>query len=214
MADEPQLNSLDRFRKRPNKLVLEEHGHCEVPAGCGGVVFRWRSPDAGVPVTVHVYTPFEADIHLDGKTERSPTGLLALGPHVLGVSMTAVDLPEGLIMFAATHSPKEWQKVLPGGVVEVEMNVVSTDDGTWKYFFGQPGTTWATLSFDDTRWDRLVRVAAPASTSNQPNSYQVQACAARGAVCLGLPRPRRATSGRIWIRKVFEVPVPRWLDEE
>ena len=28
-----RLNSLDRFRKQPGKLILEEHGSCEVPAG-------------------------------------------------------------------------------------------------------------------------------------------------------------------------------------
>jgi hypothetical protein len=43
------LNSLDRFRKHPGQLVLEEHGHCEVPAGCGGVVLRWRNPNPSPP---------------------------------------------------------------------------------------------------------------------------------------------------------------------
>lgn len=49
MAEEPLLNSIDRFRKRPQRFVLEEHGHCEIPAGCGGVVLRWRNPQAAVP---------------------------------------------------------------------------------------------------------------------------------------------------------------------
>src|SRR5262245_42412703 len=133
MADAPQLNSLDRFRKQPNKLVLEQHSHCEVPAGCGGVVFRWRSPDAGIPVTLHVYTPFEADVLVDGKTERTSTELLAPGRHILGVAMHAPDLGGRLFMFSATHDPKQRQDVLPTGVVEEPMRVVSADDGSCWY---------------------------------------------------------------------------------
>lgn len=42
---ELKLNSISRFSKQSPRLVLEEHGHCEVPAGCGGVVLRWRGAD-------------------------------------------------------------------------------------------------------------------------------------------------------------------------
>ena len=52
MADEQQLNSLSRFRKQPGRLVLEEHGHCEVPAG-GGVVLRRRNPVL-LPMSVEI----------------------------------------------------------------------------------------------------------------------------------------------------------------
>ena len=38
-----RINTLSRYRGRPPRLVLEEHNHCEVPAGCGGVVLRWRN---------------------------------------------------------------------------------------------------------------------------------------------------------------------------
>ena len=32
-----RLNSLDQFRKQSSRLVLEEHSHCEVPAGYLGM---------------------------------------------------------------------------------------------------------------------------------------------------------------------------------
>lgn len=35
---ELKLNSLGRYGKGGSRLVLEEHGHCEVPVGCGGAV--------------------------------------------------------------------------------------------------------------------------------------------------------------------------------
>jgi hypothetical protein len=42
------LNSIDRYRKRSNRLILEEHRSCELPAGCGGVVLRWGR--VGIPL--------------------------------------------------------------------------------------------------------------------------------------------------------------------
>ena len=51
MTDEgPKLNGPDRYRKRSPRLVLEEHSHCEVPAGCGGVVLRWINTDREITV--------------------------------------------------------------------------------------------------------------------------------------------------------------------
>ena len=47
---ELKLNSISRSSKQSPRLVLEEHGHCEVPAGCGGVVLRWRGHDDPIPV--------------------------------------------------------------------------------------------------------------------------------------------------------------------
>ena len=41
-----RLNELERFRKTSSRLALEAHSHCEVPAGCGGVVLRWTRPGA------------------------------------------------------------------------------------------------------------------------------------------------------------------------
>jgi len=70
MAENQHLNSLGRFRKQPGRLVLEEHSHCEVPTGCGGVVLRWRNPHAVLPVTMHLYTPVRATLLVDGKEPR------------------------------------------------------------------------------------------------------------------------------------------------
>lgn len=85
MAEKQELNSLNRFRKQSAKLVLEEHGHCEVPAGCGGVILRWRNPLVSRTVRVFCYTPNEAKLFMDGEElERGLTDL-AIGPHLLCV---------------------------------------------------------------------------------------------------------------------------------
>jgi len=72
MSDrELKLNSLSRYQKNSPQFILEAHGHCEVPAGCGGVVLRWWNPSQGVPVQMWVYTPGECAFYLDGKPAES-----------------------------------------------------------------------------------------------------------------------------------------------
>ena len=41
MSADLSLNSIDRFRKRSNRLTLDEHPSCELLAGCGGALLRW-----------------------------------------------------------------------------------------------------------------------------------------------------------------------------
>src|SRR5262245_22835845 len=108
-----RLHSLDRFRKQPGRLVLEQFSHCEVPAGCGGVVLRWRNPNAALPVMVHLYAPVRVACHVDGSQLASARTDLAPGRHVVTFCIKDVDLSAGLLMFAATHDPKELQVSAP-----------------------------------------------------------------------------------------------------
>src|SRR5438067_610618 len=70
MSEQP-ISSLDRYRKRSARLVLEEHGSSVVPAGCGGVVLRWRNPQQTVPLVVYLYSPGQAQLFLDGALVES-----------------------------------------------------------------------------------------------------------------------------------------------
>ena len=207
MADEPRLNSLARFRKQPVRLVLEEHGHCEVPAGCGGVVLRWRNPHSTVTVTLYLYTPVEAECRLDGA--ELPTGHtdIAPGRHVLTVALSEVDLAGPLLMFAAAHTPKDFQQLRPAGIAERPFKVVSKADRTWKYTLQPPPPGWAAPDFDDRAWPALAKVATPTLTWQDYNSWQCHQCSHLGATCLG--RAGKSGKGRLWARKVFEVPGPR-----
>jgi hypothetical protein len=228
MSDEQRLNSLERFRKQPGRLVLEEHSHCEVPAGCGGVVLRWRNPQAGLPVTIHLYTPVQARCLLDGTEVQTARVDLTPGRHVVACVIEDVNLSAGLIMFAAVHDPKK-EQALPADVTGPPLTVVSDADGTWKYTLDRPATDeWAALSFDDRGWPALTKVPTPQEDGQGSGAYQCLRCAALGAACLGLSPPAegrertswwqrllgRTTSpdtpptGSVWIRKVFEVPAP------
>ncbi len=95
MADEREdlrLNTLHRFAKRATRLVLEEHSSCEVPAGCGGVVLRWRDPAAGIDVSVRLSTLGRAALWIDGAPTQGSQATLAPGAHVLAFRVT--ELPD------------------------------------------------------------------------------------------------------------------------
>src|SRR5262249_25566273 len=123
MADQ-KLNSLDRFRKRSDRLVLEAYSHCEVPAGCGGVVLRWRDPFACLPLIVHLYAPGESQLFLDGAAVVRTGNDVAPGEHLFAFVLEDADLSGGLFMFAATHE-KERGKEMPPGVSESAFRLVS-----------------------------------------------------------------------------------------
>ena len=53
-AEALRINKLHRFAKHSPRLVLHEYSHCEVPAGCGGVVLRWLDPATGRPCVIEL----------------------------------------------------------------------------------------------------------------------------------------------------------------
>jgi hypothetical protein len=206
MADEPKLNSLARFRKQPVRLVLEEHGHCEVPAGCGGVVLRWRNPHTLLTVALYLYTPVEAECRLDGAELATGHTDLAPGRHVLTVALADADLAGPLLMFAAAHNPKDYQQLRPTEIAERPFKLVSKADRSWKYTLRPPPEGWADPDFDE-GWPALGKVATPTLTWQDYGAWQCQQCTRLGAVCLGLAGGQG--KGRLWARKVFNIPGPK-----
>src|SRR5262245_50720143 len=84
--DDLRLNTLHRFAKHSPKLVLHEYGHCEIPAGCGGLVMRWYDPTTGSPALIRVdVNNAEASCWLDGELLTTSLAHLRAGPHVIAV---------------------------------------------------------------------------------------------------------------------------------
>jgi len=210
MADDTRLNSLDRFRKRPGRVVLEVYSHCEVPAGCGGAVLRWRNPLASVPVRIAAYTLAQATWFLDGTELRGNGADLAPGRHVLALVMDNVDRSDGLLMLALTAEQQVVERSTPPGLTEQPPRVASAGDGTWRYVLARPAADdWAGLGFDDRGWPALVAVPVPQPKEGERSlsHYRQRRCAELGAACLGLPG-RASGMGGVWVRKVFEVAAP------
>jgi hypothetical protein len=233
MSSGHDLNSLSRFRKQSRRLVLEEHSHCEVPAGCGGVVLRWRDPLALVPLTLYLYTPVSAVCLLDGEELRSTRVDLPPGKHVVTLALENLNLSAGVILFAAVHAGTPAEAKPQALVIEAPVKVVSADDGTWRGTVNQPvSDDWKSLAFADQDWHVLTRAKVPKLDAHTTGKYQHDECVRQGAIGLGLPAPggkqerakwwqrllglqavaasRSAVIGNIWIRKVFEVPQPQW----
>jgi hypothetical protein len=201
MSEQP-LNSLDRFRKRSARLVLEEHA-----VGCGGIVLRWRNPNAAVPVSLHVYSPGNATVFLDG-AEVVNTGVdLAPGPHLLGMVIDKVDPAGGLLLCALGHTVEHTTRKSPTEVVEGSWWVVSGPDGTWRATLEEPPAEWLRLDFDDTSWAGLVnRQPTPEVSWRNVGSYHIHWCQQHGATFLALPPGARR--GTVRARKRFLVPAP------
>ncbi len=204
MADQ-QLNSLDRFRKQPGKLVLEEHSHCEVPAGCGGVVLRWRNPHATLPLTVHLFTPKQGAYFLDGADLNISRVNIPPGTHVVAVALEDADVSAGLLMFAAFYDDgRTSDSDLPGATL------LSAADGSWKFTLQPPdGEAWKTAEFDDRDWRALVARPTPTIEGRQFGGSQSRRCTGLGAVCLGLAISPVPAQANIWMRKVFTFSLPR-----
>ena len=98
--DDLRLNTLDRYRKTSRQLALEVHSHCEVPAGCGGVVLRWRNPNSGLLFILHFFVSGKATILLDGKALTSARPLISFGEHVLSLAVTDIVSDSAILGFA------------------------------------------------------------------------------------------------------------------
>lgn len=206
---ELKLNSLARYVKASELFVLEEHGHCEVPAGCGGVVLRWRNPRAGVPFTMWLETDGPCEMYLDGTTPTSARPLVPFGTHVLAFEVASYHPAYTTLMFAGVYKPDDEvhiQTTAPQGGAET--SVLSAADGSWTYSLDEPeDDAWTRPDFDDDGWlpMELRPDRRPAEDSERDaEPYRVRRLREFGAVGLGVP----GRGGRVWIRKVFTISDP------
>jgi hypothetical protein len=210
MAKKQELNSLERFRKRSERLVLEEHSHCEVPAGCGGVVLRWRTPE-GLAYRLHttVYSPFTIACGVDGAETESTRTILTRGRHVLTLTITDADPTGGLFLFAAVYGDYAPRPHLPADLGARVPRLLSADDGTWKYAVDDPPPEWTSPTFDDSAWPALVLAEPlPEPARNSIGHWSYQRCVEMGAVCLRLPPGAATGLTTIDVRKTFDIVAP------
>jgi len=110
--DDLRINTLNRFEKYSARLVLREYSHCEVPAGCGGVVLRWVDPSAGLPVVIRVTSTVPCETWLDGAPVTS-RGYVRTGPHVLSLRTTSAETAL-LAIKIGLDAPGEDRDILAG----------------------------------------------------------------------------------------------------
>ncbi|MBC6460198.1 hypothetical protein [Actinomadura sp. HBU206391] len=202
---ELKLNSLSRYSKTSPLYVLEEHGHCEVPAGCGGVVLRWRNPRDGVPLTLWLYSAGEYRAFLDGPPPESARPLVSFGEHVLAFEIGEIDPAFMVLIFAGRYQPDGDNRVRSSGARGGEVSVLSAADGSWRYTFQEPvDDAWTRAGFDDSGWSSMVlreERRPPADPKRDPDRYRINQVTEKGGVGLGVT----GDGTRVWVRKAFEI---------
>lgn len=200
-----KLNSLGRYAKQSSRLILEQHSHCEVPAGCGGVVLRWRSDISELPVVVHAFCSGQSKLAIDGVPPASSRPMIAFGDHVL--SLVLEELPaDAILAVAAVHDASRVPPV--SGQLGELLNVLSDADGTWKSTTVEPPDhRWMTSGFDDSSWPALIAAQPPVLqkarvyTRENMGEFRLQMALDAGAKCLRVATP----TGRMWVRRAFRL---------
>jgi hypothetical protein len=192
---ELKLNSVERYTKssRNSNFVLEEHGHCEVPAGCGGVVLRWRNPNAPVPVTLRLWINVASHrVAVDGNQPSSSRMLIKPGRHVLTIS--------------AQPGRQEVVQLLFSAVAEQDPAItllMSQASPGWRWTDAEPDwDAWLDPDFDA---DSLNVVTGAALSKAVMREYAVRKLLDAGATAVAV----QPAADQVHIRTTFDVPQGR-----
>jgi hypothetical protein len=199
------LNSLGRYAKQSSRLILEQHSHCEVPAGCGGVVLRWRSDISELPVLVHSFTSGKSNLFIDGLPPASSQALIPFGDHVLSLVLEELT-KDAILAVAAVHNAARFP--LASQQLGEVLKVLSDADGTWKGTTFQPADDqWMKSGFDDSSWVPLEAVQPPSLEKRQAYTrtnfweMRLNMTLEKGAKCLNVTSP----TGQMWVRRAFRL---------
>jgi hypothetical protein len=133
-----RLNTLHRFSKHSPRLLLQEYSHCEVPAGCGGVVLRWIEREGGLPAILRMAALGPIRCWLDERELISSTVELHAGKHVLALEVT--ELPR-----ANTPIAVRLDVNLPNNSTTL---LRSAADSRWWLTLATPSGDWSRLGYD------------------------------------------------------------------
>lgn len=200
MSDEDDLrvNTLNRFAKRSATLALEEHGHCEVPAGCGGVVLRWVRAEAELHAAAWLSAPARSgrsELWLDGAPLDASRFTVLAGRHLLAARLDLEELlPHAPLLLAVV------QQAAPSGA-EARVFFRSAP-GAVRAVAEEPPEGWERPGSDDGAWPALPALSVPlASLPERRRELGLWLVERYGAEPLELPSGAR----RVWLRAWLEI---------
>lgn len=199
MSDDLQLNSLDRFSKNSDRLILEEHSSCEVPAGCGGVVMRWRNPNDGLPVVFYGNYAAKSEVLVDGQLVPSSRTIIPVGEHSLAIKLTEIGSPRLFIWWTELDIPREDNIYV--------LSATTTPDSGWKMsqdVHEDDLRSWALPGFDDETWSTMSTSGVDIETLGDDVKWRYQIREGYPYTRFDLP----PSGGTVWIRKRFVVEEP------
>lgn len=204
MGDDLKLNGLPRYRKWSRRLLLETHSSCEVPAGCGGAVLRWRDPREGFAAEASLYAMSEVwQLLLDGEPPPSGRMILPYGPRVLALRIRGMPR-RGAVMFALSSSPRH--RTGAGAIVEPEPALLTQPD-RWRYTTEPPDDErWLfDPGFDDSGWLPMQRTPPIPPREDGRLPWAVRRMRKLGAQPIGFGDPHPDDA---WVRCVFTLEQP------
>jgi hypothetical protein len=187
--DDLRINTLHRFAKHSPRLVLQEYSHCEVPAGCGGVVLRWLDPAQGVPVSIRmVGLNADSETWLDGAPLASSRAQLASGRRVIAFHLRR-KTARPLLFTLGVHPDSDDDR-----------DLVHAGAPRWCVTEQAPGSGWQAAGFDDAGWAAPAPPAAGFAGAREGWETNVlEAAQQRG-------QPLHAsTADQLWGRVTFAV---------
>ena len=197
-----KLNSLGQYGKSSSRLILEEHGHCEVPAGCGGVVLRWRNPNSGLLFILNLFGSGKATVLLDGKAVTSARPLIPFGEHVLSFAITDIERGSAAFGFAGIHDESQLRFPSVSQPSGRKISILSAGDGSWKYVTMEPtDDAWTRAGFDDSHWRSMIACEPPSLAKQDMQRYRLETILKFGGATLRI----EGQSSRVWIRKSFTI---------
>ena len=174
------VNGLHRFSKHSPRLLLEEHSFCEVPAGCGGVVLRWRSRADGRRLQVHQYSAGKCTTYLDGQEMGSSFAELGFGTHVFAFDVRELPVGDLALVFAAVDVEEMGEASAQGDPIRRPFTVITQGGGTWKFTRMEPvDSAWMLPGFGDVPWDSLVEAPVP-DDDGSPGLWSLEQALTRG----------------------------------
>jgi hypothetical protein len=199
-----KLNAIRTVKQSPN-LVLEEHGHCEVPAGCGGVVLRWRQRSR-LPIQVWLHTAASKTVYLDGDVLTSGRPLIGPGEHVLALDFSRVDPAEAVLMAACFYDENptlHHTRFTPSS--GRKFYLVSLADGTWKYTTeASLDDPWMRPGYDDSAWRPMIARDFPEPAKGDwATAGRIKRIVGLGGQGLGIDLPTGPTS--LLVRRAFRL---------
>lgn len=189
-----RLNTLHRFEKRSPRLTLQIYSHCEVPAGCGGVVLRWTNPASAFGALLHVAPGDGIEAWMDGSPFATTRLNLAYGDHLLALRVVPVPVEgkktKGLLrLFAGPAIARPFACALasdaPAGDAPAPAAVATSASG-WRCSTAAP-SGWTEPAFDDAGWQALP--ACPLDLEQFPTNlaWKFRRLVDSGARLLDLP---------------------------
>lgn len=206
MSDDLRLNSIERFSKKSQRLILEEYGSCEVPAGCGGVVLRWNGIENGLRANVRIDKPTgEVESFFNGEPVGNSRARIPFGVGIFALHFTELEAGFDWLVVTVQHSAASWGQ---GREKRVLHEVSSCQGSQWLWTDQAPPGNWNALDYDDSDWLLLApsQMKLEDLEEKQRWKYRMQT---DDFLPLGLP-PKK----EIWIRRRYQLDSPAPMNHD